>query len=248
MKAPSSISPLTERTRVMTRRLFSLLLLSGLATQSMAGSQPAFDWTGLYAGANLGVLWGTSRVTANHPNFVSLQGAYAETLNTTNVDPGFQFGYLKMLDEHWVAGVEADFTYPATNTGSISKTACCTYDVFRVRNNLQGSGRVRLGYAIDRFFPYITSGVSWASQTFTYQNEAGNAYHLGTAQTGWVLGGGLEYGFLERLSGRIEYLFSDYGNSLNMAMPTISGVTVSGAQGNATVSGSELRAAINYRF
>ena len=67
--------------------------------------------------------------------------------------------------------------------------------------NAQGSLRLRAGYAIDRFLPFITTGVSFASLGFNYGSEANNNYKA-TTQNGWVLGGGLEYGVLDNLSVR----------------------------------------------
>lgn len=224
------------------------LQLASAEIVSANESNSQYNWHGFYAGANLGVIWAGSRVTANNPNFVSSSGGYSQNLDATDVNPGFQFGYLHVLDEAWVLGGEADFTYPATNSLFIGKTSCCTSDTFNVRNNLQGSLRVRAGRAFDRFLPYVTAGVSWGSMGLYYSNEAGNSYSQSTAQTGWLLGGGLEYGVLDNLSARLEYLYTDYGNALNMNTPTISGITIRDASAHADMSTNVLRAAVNYRF
>jgi outer membrane immunogenic protein len=225
------------------------LLQIMLGTSVMADEvSPPYQWQGAYAGASLGAIWTGSHLTADHVNLVSANGAYGQNLDAIDVDPGFQFGYLHVLDESWVLGAEADFTYPATNSQFTGKTSCCTYDRFNVRNNLQGSLRVRAGHAFDRFLPYVTAGVSWGSMGLYYSNEAGNSYSQSTAQTGWVLGGGIEFGVMEHVSARIEYLYTDYGSALNMDTPTISGITIPGASAHADMSTNVLRAAGNYRF
>lgn len=208
-----------------------------------------YDWTGAYAGANLGVIWTGSHLSGNNENFIPPNGSYSHNLDATDVNPGFQFGYLQQLDENWVVGGEADFTYPATNSQftQVNNTGSA-YDTFNVRNNLQGSMRLRAGYALDRFLPFVTAGVSWASMGLYYNNEANNAYSKSTAQTGWVLGAGLEYGFLDNLSARLEYLYTDYGSALNMNAPSVEAVTESSGSLHADMSTNVLRAAVNYRF
>ena len=208
-----------------------------------------YDWTGGYVGANLGVAWSASALNANHANFVGASDRYATSLNSTDVNPGFQFGYLKSLDSDWVVGGEADFTYPASNATSTHEVCNCSRDIFHVRNNLQGSLRLRAGHAFDRFLPYVTTGVSFGSLGLYYDNDQGNSYSQRTVQTGWVLGGGLEYGVLENLSARLEYLYTSYGSSpLNMAIPTIDGVTDPSGAAHATMNVNVLRAAVNWRF
>jgi len=91
-----------------------------------------------------------------------------------------------------------------------------------------------------------------------YDNEiqnSANAYSTSTTQTGWVLGGGLEYGVLDNLSVRTEYLYTDYGNALNMNMPNIGNVDFNdplrsdpNSAAHVNMSTNVLRAAVNYRF
>ena len=158
-----------------------------------------------------------------------------------------------------MVGGEADFSYPATSSTFTSQdSGSGIFDRFNVRNNLQGSIRLRAGYAIDRFLPFITAGVSFASMGLYYDNEiqnSANAYSTSTTQTGWVLGGGLEYGVLDNLSVRTEYLYTDYGNALNMNMPNIGNVDFNdplrsdpNGAAHVNMSTNVLRAAVNYRF
>lgn len=207
-----------------------------------------YDWSGFYAGANLGVIWTGAHLTANNINFVNADGRYSTNMDATDVDPGFQFGYLRQIDAHWVVGGEADFTYPATRAQYTVQTSCCTYDQFEVRNNLQGSLRLRAGYALDRFLPFVTAGLSFASMGLYYNNESNNAYSQTTTQTGWMLGAGLEYGVMENLSTRLEYLYTDYGSALNMNLPTVEGITDPQGSAHADMSTNVLRAAVNFRF
>lgn len=236
----------------MNKLISSIIIFLGASSIATAAGHDQYNWTGAYAGLNLGAIWTGSHLTANQDNFISDTGTYSQNLNSINVNPGFQFGYLQQLDNNWVVGGEADFSYPATNstyTNAYQDTGA--FDRFSVRNNLQGSLRLRAGYAIDRFLPFITAGVSFASMGLYYDNEeqnSANAYSTSTTQTGWVLGGGLEYGVLDKLSVRTEYLYTDYGNALNMNIPNVAGIPDPNGAAHVNMSTNVVRAAVNYRF
>ena len=236
----------------MNKFISGIILLGTVGIATAAGHETPYHWTGAYAGLNLGSIWTGSQLTANHEFFISDTGTYSQNLNSTNVNPGFQFGYLYQFDHNWVVGGEADFSYPATSstyTNEFPETGA--WERFNVRNNLQGSLRLRAGYAIDRFLPFITAGVSFASMGLYFDNEeqnSDNAYSTSTTQTGWVLGGGLEYGVLDNLSVRTEYLYTDYGNALNMNIPNVAGIPDPNGGAHVNMSTNVLRAAVNYRF
>jgi len=236
----------------MNKLISGIILLGTVGIATAAGNETPYHWTGAYAGLNLGSIWTGSHLTANQNNFIPDSGTYSQNINSTNVNPGFQFGYLQQLSQNWVVGGEADFSYPATsNTYTNTSQDTGAFDRFNVRNNLQGSLRLRAGYAIDRFLPFITAGVSFASMGLYYDNEeqnSANAYSTSTTQTGWVLGGGLEYGVLDNLSVRTEYLYTDYGNALNMGMPNVAGFSDPNGAAHVNMSTNVLRAAVNYRF
>jgi len=217
-----------------------------LSNQALANSEN-YSWTGAYVGANLGSIWSESDMTANHRNFIAITSKYSRSLDSTDVNPGFQFGYLYQLKNNFVLGAEGDFTYPATNsTFNIQQKS--SYDKFTIQNNVQGSLRLRAGYAINRFLPFITTGVSFAGMNLQYASDITGTYTSSTSQAGWVLGAGLEYGVLENLSVRTEYLYTDYGNAMHLNIPTVSGLTDSNGSAQANMSTHVLRAAVSYRF
>ena len=215
---------------------------------STTTTKSTYDWTGVYAGVNLGAVWSGSHLNANQANLVPSTGSYSQNMNSTAVNPGFQFGYLHQLKDNWVVGGEADFTYPSATSTFKTANAIGEFDQFKIHNNLQGSLRLRGGYAFDRFLPFITTGISFGSMKLQYNNEANDSYSTSTTQTGWVLGGGLEYGVLKNLSVRTEYLYTNYGNAMSMGLPAISGYTDPTGSAHANLSTNVLRAAVNYRF
>lgn len=223
-------------------------ILFFLAASNVALAEGPYNWTGAYAGANIGVIWNNSELNARHNNFLSPTGTYSQDLNTDDVNPGLQFGYLHQVDSHWVVGGEADFTYPSLDKQLVVSDDFGDFDKFKTRYDLQGSLRLRAGYAFDRFLPFVTTGVSFAGMSLSYTNEANQHYSKDTVQTGWVLGGGFEYGLLSNLSTRLEYLYTDYGDALNMGIPDVVGIIDPNGSAHANMSNHVLRAAINYRF
>ena len=222
------------------------LISLAISTSAIANS---YNWAGAYAGVNLGSIWGYSQLKANDLNFLNdSYGYYRQTMRSTSVDPGIQIGYLKQLKQRELVGIEADFTYPNSQAQfSLDNPIDIAFDKFTVKNTVQGSLRLRAGYAIDRFLPFATTGLSLGSMSTNYSNETGNNYSKNTTQVGFVVGCGLEYGLRDKLSGRIEYLYSDYGKASNMGLPSIDDVSTAGNIGTNLYT-NVLRAVLNYRF
>jgi outer membrane immunogenic protein len=65
----------------------------------------------------------------------------------------------------------------------------------------------RVGFAWDRALLYAIGGVAFGnpSQTFTIGLAGASTTFSGGNNTGWDIGGGLEYAFMGNWTGRIEY-------------------------------------------
>jgi outer membrane immunogenic protein len=77
----------------------------------------------------------------------------------------------------------------------------------------EGAARLRLGYAVDRFLPYIAGGVAFGKVDLERIDDLGAS--LGSTDetfTGWTVGVGLEYAFTDNFIGRAEYRYTDFGN------------------------------------
>ncbi|MFA6967781.1 outer membrane beta-barrel protein [Bosea sp. (in: a-proteobacteria)] len=181
---------------------------------------PIFTWTGFYVGANAG--YGFGNVNAG-----TVFGG--RTVSIGDLDGfvgGGQVGYNYQVGQI-VLGAEADFQGADLSTGS---------NAFgdSVRTEYFGTVRARVGFAVDRFLPYITGG--WA-----YGNVKTTIGGLGSTDKthtgGYAIGGGLEYAFTNNWTAKVEYLYVDLGekNVLN------SGVKVG-------TDFSVVRAGLNYKF
>jgi outer membrane immunogenic protein len=184
-----------------------------------------YDWGGFYMGFNIG--YGTGNIKSQIPNTGSSSFLVSDPVSTSVNGPfgGVQMGY-NFQQGPWVAGIEGDVQYgkisgPATisSVGVVSGGGGGSFvAVYAYQNpdsiNMFATLRGRLGYAFDRFLPYITGGVAVGmthaegSLQFMQSGLLASGYNKPADQyvPGWVLGGGFEYGLSSGWSVKAEYL------------------------------------------
>jgi outer membrane immunogenic protein len=183
-----------------------------------------YNWTGFYVGVNAGYGWGNSNWDVPASFTVKPKG----WLFGGTVGYNYQVGSM-------VYGVEGDFDW-----SDVKATATCGAFACETRQRWLGTARGRLGYAVDRFLPYITGGVAMAS---IQANNNDPAAPGGSAtRTGWTLGGGVEYAFIGNWTAKLEYLYVDLG-SFNCTT-CFAGATTN----NISFKENIVRAGINYKF
>lgn len=181
-------------------------------------AEPIFSWTGFYVGANVGYGFGKS------------DWAFpAASTSPKGILAGGQLGYNYQIGS-FVFGLEGDYDY----SGMKGDTACLG-GTCSTKNSWLATGRGRIGYAFDRFLPYITGGVAFGNIKAEH-TILGNA---SSNRTGYALGGGLEYAFLGAWSLRAEYLYVDLGSFDPGPAPIVNSVNF---------KANVVRAGINYRF
>ena len=166
---------------------------------------PVFVWTGGYVGLQAGYGWGDSDTLFTEGYFPTdpdgfLGGLYA--------------GYNYQFTNGIVAGVDADITYSNQDGSSIGystegvplPTESSSIDI-----NWSGAIRGRLGYAVDRFLPYLAAGIAFADVDHTVSNFIGTESYSGTL-TGWTVGAGLDFAATDNLIVRAEYRYTDFGS------------------------------------
>jgi len=185
-----------------------------------------FTWQGFYADFNGGYGWGHS--TLSGPTGI------ASATNPSGALLGAGFGY-NFQSGNWVFGLEGDADYSWMTDTSGALTACpgCT-----VHNYYLATARGRLGYAWDRWLPYITGGAAIGS--INVSTPAGGAQ--GADKVGWTAGGGIEYAFAAtRWSTKLEYLYADLGSITCDAAHC-------GTSLNADFHANIVRVGLNYHF
>lgn len=176
------------------------LAADAVVQEEVIVESPAFTWTGVYVGGQVGYVWG--------------DGDFAEDSGdiTSNPKPrgwlgGMYAGYNYQMDNNVVLGGEADFAWTgADDDTDLVHDGGGVHDSLSQELQWEGAVRARLGYAVDRFLPYIAGGVAFGRVKTDAEGESDDT------SVGWTLGGGVEYAFTDNLIGRAEYRYTDFGN------------------------------------
>jgi len=218
---------------------------------------PAFSWTGLYLGGNVGYGWGDG--SAPWDNYLAWHYAGWDSIAANGgSDPtgwfgGGQIGYNFQLSNNVVLGAEADFQFGSL-TDRLNYTAADIglddQDFGSIDTKIESFGtvRARLGYAMDRFLPYVTGGLAWGNvkvseQWSSYTGGVYDPFWSGSASKtetlwGWTVGGGLEYAVTDNWTVKGEYLYADLGD-INWD---------SAAGTNIDVTLQTVKLGVNYKF
>ena len=138
-----------------------------------------YNWTGFYAGLNLGYEWGWASNTGLSPKGFSggAQGGY-----------NWQTGSI-------VLGGETDLQLSAASDGA---------GPFTFSNPWFGTLRGRAGYALNNILFYATGGLAYGGGKAELPGISESHSTIG-----WTAGGGLEVGLTRRWSVKAEYLYVD---------------------------------------
>jgi len=178
---------------------------------------PAYNWTGPYIGISGGGGWGRSDFSAP---------LSSGSFNTSGGLVGGTLGYNYQVGQA-VLGLEGDMSW-----SNIRGSSSCGGLSCETRNNWLGTARVRLGYAADRFMPYVTGGAAFGDIKTTVAG-LGDA---STTKAGWTIGGGVEAAIAGPWTAKLEYLYVDLGR----------GGSIIGS--DAGFKTNIVRAGLNYRF
>ncbi|MER9413858.1 porin family protein [Mesorhizobium sp. M0589] len=189
---------------------------------------PVFSWTGGYIGLQAGYARSDGNIRQRSGR------GFVET------DPdgflgGVYAGYSYQMLSNIVIGVELDVVY-ANVDGSGQIFAAPGLPVpggIAIEElNWSGAARLRLGYAVDRFLPYIAGGVAYGGIDTSSNTVSGS---FGDTFTGWTIGAGLDYAMTDNLLLRAEYRYTDFGTE---ALPN----------GKVDLKTNEVRFGIAYKF
>jgi opacity protein-like surface antigen len=191
----------------MLQRLSAAALIgaTGLfASTGQGAAQSPFgtDWTGLYAGAQIGWGWADGDATLEVD-----RAGYDGDVDGSSLNYGFTVGYRHDLGQ-FVVGGEAQFDWSDTNFEDV--------EVDGLAGSVDDAGRLKdmwrivglAGYDTGRTLFYGTLG--WARGSIETPNELFDG-------GGWVVGAGADYLLTERLTvgGQISYhVFDDISKDL----------------------------------
>jgi outer membrane immunogenic protein len=153
---------------------------------------PIFNWSGFYVGVHGGYGWGNSSYDAT---------AAGTSFNTDGWLLGALAGVNYQVGQT-VWGIEADINWSDFSGGDACGGVTCNTEV-----PWFGTLRGRLGYAADRFMPYITGGLAYGKVEANVPGIGGGS----DTRFGWTAGVGAEYAFAPNMSWKTEYLYVDLG-------------------------------------
>ncbi|MFP3942707.1 MAG: outer membrane protein [Alphaproteobacteria bacterium] len=174
-----------------------------------------YDWTGVYAGVQIGYAFGDADHTFIPP------GAPPGDSSPDGILGGAHIGY-QVQGGSWVYGIEGDFDYTDVNGEFVDTTGATSSGSTDI--NYQGTLRFRLGHAADRLLIYATGGAAFADVDYG-GGPAPLPPCCGFTRTtfGWTAGGGGEYAFTDSLSARLEYRYTDYEPETDSLTPLFPG-------------------------
>jgi outer membrane immunogenic protein len=176
-----------------------------------------FTWTGCYAGGNMGGIWIRKDMSLATPSLNSKLGPVpvGASLGGHPADSwigGVQGGCNYQIDS-WVIGLYGDFDF----TDAVGSHA----DPFflgitdRSRTRSLGSMGGRVGYAWHRFLAYAKAGAGWERDNYELVLNTVAIALATETRGGWTAGVGVEYAFLDWLTGFIQYDYYGFGTRTN---------------------------------
>jgi len=206
--------------------------------QPVAAAVP-FTWTGVYLGGHVGYGWANSR-------WSDLTSGESVSVKNNGVLGGGQIGFNYQMGT-WVVGIEADYSASGIKGASSIVVDPVDGDQSNVNPHLRWTSLVtaRLGYAVDRYLPYIKGGVAFGDIRYGFNNlTTGLSGSQTMRRTGWTVGAGVEAALDRNWSLRLEYDYIQF-SAKNTALPDEDGLV---QPVNNRHQSHQLRLGVNYRF
>ncbi|MBB6261225.1 outer membrane immunogenic protein [Paenochrobactrum gallinarii] len=165
------------------------------------------SWTGGYLGFETG--YQNARFKEH------FNGVHHLSQKSDGLLGGIYGGYNFEFRNRMILGVDANLTYNSARQNNAYSMLVNTNTTsnFNHESKLEWSAalRARLGFAMDRWMPYIAGGVATAQiknsiydANYNYQSDRNN-------MTGWTAGAGVDYALASNTTLRLEYRHTDYG-------------------------------------
>jgi len=234
----------------------------------------AWSWAGPYLGINAGYSAGKSKTDAvfSDPTGAPLF-ATGSTDNLNGVIAGFQGGYNWMASSWLMAGIEADIQLSTQNTTPtfICPGAICNPDIGDLAASFDraqtlhwfGTVRGRLGATLTPdTMAYLTGGLAVAEiktagivAGFSPFDSSGNpnvtpvafGFYDHRTKAGWTAGAGIETHLSGNLTGKVEYLYLDFGSVSTSTSNPLNATPVA-VNLESRVSDHIVRVGLNYKF
>jgi outer membrane immunogenic protein len=203
-----------------------------------------FTWTGCYVGGNVGGIW------ANNDWTDTALGDFGS--NSASGALGGMQGGCNYQVGAWVFGIQGDYDWTNINSNVVNPIPAAVpfgvADNTRFKSLASVTGRV--GYAWDRLVVYAKGGGAWLQGDYGFVAAALPAAPTASvSQSGWTVGVGGEYAFLNWLTGFVEYDYYQFSNTSASALActaAVCGITTTGVGVSTNVN--VLKAGLNFKF
>jgi outer membrane immunogenic protein len=200
---------------------------------------PAPTWTGCYIGANIGGAFGSASAT-------DISTGAEVSGDGSGFAGGGQIGCDYQFSGGFVVGIRNMFdgtsnkksgTFPATAFGGAPAVANFTNQWFDTLT-------ARLGYAVmPAWLLYFQGGGAWAHTSTNVTVGGAQFGQTSNTNTGWTIGGGVEWMFAPHWSAFLEGNYMDFGS--NSGSATVAGRVF---PVSAKATESTVLVGVNYRF
>jgi outer membrane immunogenic protein len=207
-----------------------------------------YNWSGAYIGAQAGYAWADARVgqTFAAGTFDDYGWAY----DPSGGFGGLYAGYNHQFDGGLVLGIEGDYSFASVKDTTLYRALGVDDPAFGGVLELDsvGSIRLRAGYAMDRWLPFVTAGLAVASYKHTTVDFPGSVPYADVKDTiaGYTLGAGAEYAVTDNWVVRGEYRFADFGRHTSVRHAIFNGAPLNSDA--IELKTHDIRIGIAYKF
>jgi outer membrane immunogenic protein len=195
---------------------------------------PVWNWSGFYIGGHIGAVFGGDNGFASDVLVLNGNNRDAAFMGGGQVGADYQFG------TNWVIGIEGQIS----GLSNSDRTFTDGFGTLRDRTDWIASVTGRLGYTWGPGLIYAKGGVGFRDNNGLTMVSLGNpAFVVDRNDTGYTVGGGLEYMFSPNWSAKIEYQYFNFDNTNITTLGFATGTGLNFRDDFHTV-----KVGLNYRF
>ena len=166
---------------------------------------PIYNWTGFYVGAHIGGAFNGS------DSFNTSNLAVVGAQKDGSFLGGGQIGADYQFSPNWLIGIEGQISGLSDNSRTFTHVP--TGSTLRDRSDWLASVTGRLGYTWGPGLIYVKGGVAFRDDNGLRGNGAFLPGVTDRNDTGYTVGGGLEYMFAPACSAKLEYQYYSFGTT-----------------------------------
>jgi outer membrane immunogenic protein len=201
-----------------------------------------FIWSGCYIGANTGALRASTGWTDQSPGDPAFGLDFGS--HTSSGALGGVHANCNYQISSWVVGLMGDYDWTSVAGTNPNLLAPALTDRTQIRSLASITGRV--GYAWDRLLGYVKGGGAFVDREYSILFGGGSAATVTERRGGWTVGMGVEYAFLDWLTGFVEYDYSRFASSANSFLCVRCGLFAPAVSFNTTANISVLKIGLSF--